>query len=130
MSPSNKSQNIHFREKIQADDSITIRALRLATGLSHGTINNIIRYDLGLKKLSARWIPHFLTAEQKLKRVAVAKKILKDFGPNGQYRVTDIATGDETYIDLYCRPMKSKNRRWIKKKMPEETNFAPWFRNS
>ena len=63
-----------IREKIQADDSITIRALRLATGLSHGTINNIIRYDLGLKKLSARWIPHFLTDEQKLKRVAVVKK--------------------------------------------------------
>ena len=100
-----------IRQKIEADDSITIRALLLATRLSRGTINNIIRYDLGLKKLSARWIPRFLTDDQKRKRVAVAKTIVKDFGPNGQYRVTDIVTGDETYIDLYCRPMKSKDRR-------------------
>ena len=55
------------------------------------------------------------------------EKILKDFGPNGQYRVTDIVTGDEIYIDLYCRPMKSKNRRWIKKKCQRKRILRPGF---
>ena len=37
--------------------------------MSYGTIYNILHDDLGLEKLSARWVPKLLSQEQKQARV-------------------------------------------------------------
>jgi len=39
-----------------------------ATGISHGIVISILHEQLGMKKLSARWVPHLLIVDHKRDR--------------------------------------------------------------
>jgi histone-lysine N-methyltransferase SETMAR len=65
-----------------------------------------------MKKVTSRWVPHQLTAEQKQERVKLCRENLAKFRA-GSWRLCDIITGDETWI--YHRQIghKSTNASWI-----------------
>ena len=120
--------NIAFLEQvIKENPRITVRQLQAKCTLSYGTVRRIIRTRLHLKKLSARWVPHRLTEIQKKERVRIALKNLLDFGPNGTKRLTDIVTGDESWICFYGRPTKAQNKTWRKKTDTRPTVLKPGF---
>ena len=54
-----------------------MRSLLSATGLSVNTIHRILTKDLGLIKKSARWVPKFLSADQKKERVERCDEFLR-----------------------------------------------------
>ena len=51
-------------------------------------------------RLSARWVSHVLTPEQKKNRVDCPMQPLAMFEPIGPKRVSDIVTGDESDLFL------------------------------
>ena len=52
---------------------------------------------LKLRKVTSRWVPHQLTAEQKKERVKLCRENLAKFRA-ASWRLCDIITGDETWI--------------------------------
>jgi len=46
-------------------DRVKVRELVEATGISHGTVISILHEQLGMEKLSTRWMPHLLTVNHK-----------------------------------------------------------------
>ena len=48
-------------------------------GISLSMVHLILKKHLKVRKISARWVPHLLTDEQKRQRVKVAKKLLQMF---------------------------------------------------
>ena len=50
---------------------------------------------LKVRKISARWVPHLLTDEQKRQRVKVAKKLLQMFPKYDKKQFANVVTGDE-----------------------------------
>ena len=59
-------------------------------------LSTILHEHLKVRKVSARWMPHSLTDEQKERRVSWCQFMLEKFN-NGKYKqVYDIVTGDES----------------------------------
>ena len=75
----------------------------------------MLREDLGLRKLSSRWIPHILTQENKGVRLHKAQQLLDKYKIADERRLSEIFTGDETYIYFYEPFRKQQNMSWLRK---------------
>ena len=63
-----------IKEIIEGDARFTVRDIARKVGISLSTVHLILKKHLKVRKISARWVPHLLTDEQKRQRVKVAKK--------------------------------------------------------
>ena len=70
---------------------------------------------LGFSKVSARWIPHSLTEEEKKKRFYYSKNMLRRFKREKDKFLGNLITGDESWIPFFIHETKEKSKEWIKK---------------
>jgi len=49
---------------VLTDRQMKVREFVETTGISHGTVISILHEQLGMKKLSARWVPRLLTVDR------------------------------------------------------------------
>ena len=75
-----------------------MRELVETTGISHGTVISILHEQLGMKKLSARWVSCLLTVDHKRDRVTISKQYLETFEHNLDEFLHRFITVDETWI--------------------------------
>ena len=66
-----------IRELIEEDARCTVRYLAWESGLSFGTVRNILKKDLGFTKKCARWVPRLLTEEHKAKHLEMARDFIR-----------------------------------------------------
>ena len=104
-----------IKELLATDARYTNRDLARITGISFGKVRLLLKFKLGLRKISARWIPHLLTKDQKNIRAKYAKKRLKEYSKFDQRKFSDIITGDEMWIHFYEPHRKTSNRVWATK---------------
>jgi histone-lysine N-methyltransferase SETMAR len=105
-------ENIELvRKLIEEDPHSTYEDIEEETQLSHGTVHSIIHKHLHKQKISSRWVPHQLTAEQKRLRVQICQENLKKF-QQGSWRLCDILTGDESWIYYRQIGRKASNACW------------------
>ncbi|KAL4473451.1 hypothetical protein ABPG72_012130 [Tetrahymena utriculariae] len=64
-----------IKDLIEEDPHITYDEMEEQTTLSRGTIFNIIKDSLGLKKITKRFVPYILTVQNKQKNKNIASKI-------------------------------------------------------
>ena len=84
------------------DRRVKVRELVEATDISHGTVISILYEQLGMKKLSARWVPRLLTVDHKRDRVTISKQCLKMFQRNVPDKfLRRFITVDETWIHYF-----------------------------
>ena len=62
---------------VATDTRFTTRHIAKCVRISVGAAHTILRRDLKMRRISARWIPDLVTKEQKLARVRIAKQLLK-----------------------------------------------------
>ena len=85
------------------------------TNLGLASVHFILKRVLKVRKISARWIPHLLSDEQKRTRMKMSKQLLKKF-PEYKKKVFDnLVTGDETWVHFYEPKRKVDNRIWALK---------------
>ena len=78
-----------------------------------------IRHDyLGLRKITCRWVPHFLTEAQKQDHVDYYLPMLKKFDGGRSKRLYDIITGDESCFYYYDSEMKRQSQVWVARNDP------------
>jgi len=65
-----------------ADRRVKIREIANIVKISTERIQNVLHETLGMKKLSARWVPRLLTVEQKRNRMTTSKHCLDMFKCN------------------------------------------------
>ena len=82
-------------------------------GISLSTFHLILKKHLKSRKISARWVPHLLTGEQKRQQVKVAKKLLQMFPKHDKKQFVD--TGDETWVHYFEPVRKVSNKIWATK---------------
>ena len=54
---------------VEEDGRVTVLQIAEKVGISSGSVSSILHKSLGLSKVSAGWVRHMLTEEQKQKRV-------------------------------------------------------------
>ncbi|UYV82507.1 hypothetical protein LAZ67_21002605 [Cordylochernes scorpioides] len=91
--------------------STTLLELEQDTGISKTTIGRIVTKDLKLKKTPAKFIPRFLTNEQKLCRLATCENMLEMTRTDPEWK-DKIITGDETWVYDYDPETKRQYAEW------------------
>ena len=86
------------------DARFSTRHIAKCVGISVGAAHTILRRDLKMRKISARWIPHLVTKEQKLALVRITKQLLKQFPKHNNRSFANIITGDETCGFTFTSP--------------------------
>jgi histone-lysine N-methyltransferase SETMAR len=69
----------------------------------------ILSRDLKMRRISARWIPHLLTKEQKHAWVRIFNQLWKQFPKYKNRSFANILTGDETWVRFYEPKRKKHN---------------------
>ena len=100
------------RALVEDDARVTVAQLVQETNLSSGSVSTILHDKLGLRKISARWIPHLLSPEQKDARVKWCRQMLRRFNEGRSNEVTEIVTGDETWVYSFEPESKQQSAQW------------------
>ncbi|KAI6647450.1 Transposase [Oopsacas minuta] len=124
-------ESLEDKERIglEEDPHITVEELAVSVGISTGAVHSILIDELKATKFCSRWIPHFLTKDQKNPRVTCARKILSEYKDSDPRRLAEITTGDETWI-RYDEPLsKERNKVWVAKGEAPPLNSRLDFRD-
>ena len=65
-----------------------------------------------MRKVAARWVPHYLTSEQAEHRLEIATDLLSRFSEEGNKFLSRIVTIDETWVRSYEPELKSQASEW------------------
>jgi hypothetical protein len=79
------------------DRRITVRELAIEVGVSTGSVHSMLAEDLGLKTVSAKFVPRLLTIKQKQLRLEIARDMLDNANSDPKFLNT-VTTGDETWV--------------------------------
>ena len=104
-----------IKEIIEGDARFTVRDIARKVGISLSTVHLILKKHLKVRKISARWVPHLLTDEQKRQRVKVTKKLLQMFPKYDKKQFASVVTGDETWVHYFEPVRKVSNKIWATK---------------
>ena len=109
-----------IEQLVEEDRRISLRAIQALTSLNLKTIHDIMHDHLDMRKRKSRWVPHFLTPENRQKRLNFAKTMLTAYQA-GRLRLDHIITGDECWI--YHRKIQKaqSNCSWRRRGEEPET---------
>ena len=102
---------------ITEERRITLSELSNHLCISKGSTHIILK-DLGIRKLSSRFVPRFLTAEMRECRLECSVANMQIFEEHGEKFLDNIITEDETPISLYIPESRRDSAEW---KLPHET---------
>ena len=101
------------RKLVEEDARVTVLQIAEEVGISSESVSNILHDSLGLSKVSARWVPHMLTVEQKRNRVQWCRSMLERFDRGKSNAVWEIVSGDETWVYCFDPETKQQSQQWI-----------------
>ena len=104
-----------IKEIIEEDVRSTVCDIARKVGISLSTVHLILKKHLKVRTISARWVPHLLTDEQKRQQVKVAKKLLQMFPKYDKKQFANFVTGDETWVHYFEPLRKVSNKIWATK---------------
>jgi histone-lysine N-methyltransferase SETMAR len=90
---------------------LTIREITEEFNISYGTCQSILTEDLQTRCVSAKFVPHLLTEEQKEHHMAVATNLLQEAESDPHF-MEGIITGDETWVFGYDPETKRQSSQW------------------
>jgi len=99
------------RTLLMKDRHITVRELADEVGVSIGSVHTILTADLGLRRVSTKFVPKLLTMEQKQLRLEVTQDMLDCVESDSNFLNT-VITGDESWV-YGCDPeTKVQSSQW------------------
>ena len=112
--PSTSRNDIVIKEVrtlVMQDRRITVRELTDEVGISIGSVHTILTADLGLRRVSAKFVPKLLTVEQKQLRLEIAQDMLDCVESDSNFLNT-VITGDESWVYGYDPETKAQSSQW------------------
>ena len=97
---------------VYSDRRIQVEEIAQALGISHGSVPTILHDRLGMRKLTAHWVPKSLSDEQMATRASVCSSLLKHFRLKDDF-LLHLVTVDETWVHYYEPENKAQIRQWV-----------------
>lgn len=98
---------------VLSDRRIKLREIVDIVNVSIERVQHILEHKLGMKKVSARWVPRLLTEEQKLTRKQISRHCLDKYESSPGEFLRRFVTVDETWIHHYTPESKEQSKQWI-----------------
>ena len=99
-----------IRDLVCSDRRIQVEEIAQALGISHGSVSTILHDRLGMRKLTARWVPKSLSDEQMATRASVCSALLKRFRSKDDF-LFRLVTLNETWVHYYEPENKAQIRQ-------------------
>ena len=94
------------------DRRLKVREISETVKILVESVWHILHECLGMRKLSARWVPRLLTADHKRARVVASEQFLGMFQRNSKEFLRRYVTVDETWIHYYTLETKNQSKMW------------------
>ena len=104
---------------LEDDRRWSLQELQAHTGIDQATVHKILREDLHMHKITAKWVPHALTDQQKWCRYETWC-IHQNEGEN---LLNNIITIDETWVRAYEHELKCQSAEWRHEGSPQRQKF-------
>jgi len=102
-----------IHELILEDRRISAKSIAEQLGISRERVGSIIYEDLYVRKLSAKWVPKCLNADQKRQRCQSSEQHSEFFGAIQMISCrTRLVTMDETWLYHYDPETKQQSMEW------------------
>ncbi len=103
-----------IRRLVQEDGRVTISDLASKTGLHVSSVQRVLKVDLKMSKLCAKFMPHQLTPEQAKFWKDLCEMNLREYRHDDKF-LERIVTGDETWVPLFDPESKQDSSQWLPK---------------
>jgi len=98
-----------IHELILEDHRISDKSIAEQLGISRERVGSIIHGNMDMRKLSAKWVPKCLNADQKRQRCQSSEQLLEFFRRDLNIFLSRLVTMDETWLFAsLCRGDKAK----------------------
>ena len=114
-------ESVH--EFLGSDPCCSIEEISKYTEISPGSIYRILKEDLEVRKVCARWVPYLLSGAQVKNRLECCQKLLSQY--NKCDVRNEIATIDETWIYFSQTKTKEKSKCWLHPDEPRPKKTGP-----
>jgi len=101
-----------IHDLVLADRRLKVREIAETVGISKDRVGHILHEILGMRKLSARWVPRLLTPDNKRNRETTSEQCLTLFKRNPKEFLRRFVTVDETWIHWYTPETKEQSKQW------------------
>lgn len=110
--------------KVRENRRFTISSLRDDfPNVSRSVLYGIVTEHLNYRKLCARWVPKMLTDVHKTKRLSSALTFLERYHNDGDDFLSQIVTGDETWVAYVTPESKQQSMEWRHSDSPRKVKF-------
>ena len=89
------------RDLVYSDRLIKVEEIANTLQISHGSVSTTLHDRLGMRKLTARWVPKSLGDEQMATRASVCSALLKRFRSKEDDFLSRLVIMDETRVHYY-----------------------------
>ena len=110
------------RDLVYSDRRIQVEEIAQALGISHGSVSTILHDRLGMRKLTARWVPKSLSDEKMATRAPLCSALLKRFRSKDDF-LLHLVTVDEIWVHYYEPENKAQSRQWVGPRSPRPKKF-------
>ena len=94
------------------DRRVPVHELCSELDMGYGTVQRILKDELNMSRVSARWVPRLLKDYEMERRVADSKTFLRRFEKEGDAFLNRIITTDETWFFYYDPETKQQSSQW------------------
>ena len=102
---------------------IKVAELASECSISNGSVYTIIHEQLGMSKVSARWVPRNLNMQDLLQRVESSQEVLEVYNDNPEDFHTRLVTGDETWLHHWDPDTENDSMQWKRSGLPPPKKF-------
>ena len=103
---------------IEEDRRLTVSDISTKEGVSYGSVHSILRNQLKMSKVHARWVPRLLKNAEKERRVQDSLSFLRQYERHGDAFLDRIITTDETWLWFYDPETKQQSSVWKRNSSP------------
>lgn len=100
------------KDMVNMDRRTTVRTIAGELGVSCSTVHGILTDELGMSKVSARWVPRLLSDTEKEHRVRCSQSFLSRYEAEGDEFLDRIITTDETWLHHFDPETKAMSSVW------------------
>ena len=92
--------------------------------VSKSSVHRILTQHFGMRKVSARWVPHDLTENQKAERLEISRELLQQHQQEEDSFLDRTVAIDETWIRSYEPELKRQSAEWHRLGSPRPIKFC------
>jgi len=100
-----------IQELLRQDRRRTVHDIAEEVGIGYGTCQRVLTEELGMHRVTAKFVPRILTADQKEQRVNVCAE-LRQLTSDDETFLSRVITCDESWVCGYDSETKQQSSQW------------------